>query len=73
MKKKRKADFSPRAKDMTYEELAKWMESCAKQVRVSDTDLTPEERKTLTSDIRAGYKRIASVLRKYGKLQKKLA
>lgn len=73
MKQKRKAEFSPRAKDMTYEDLARWMESCAKQVSVSNPDLTPGERKILISDIRAGYKRIASALRAYGKLQKKLA
>ena len=66
MEKNTKQDFTPRAKDMTFEELAKWMDECAKTARSSADSLTASENKILSKDIKLGYKRIADTIRAYG-------
>lgn len=73
MKKNTKQDFTPRAKDMTFEELAKWMDACAKTARSTEGSLTARENKILTEDLRLGYRRIADTLRAYGAIEERKA
>lgn len=68
MKKNTKQDFTPRAKDLTLEDMAKWMEQCAKSASSNDPRLTVGQNRLLTADIRKGYTRIADALRAYDKL-----
>lgn len=70
MKKNAKQDFTPRAEDLTLEDMAKWMDECAKTAQSSTSDLSPRENKLLTNDLRLGYQRIAKALRAYDKLLK---
>ena len=68
MKKNAKRDFTPRAEDLTLEDMAKWMEQCAKSAKSNDPRLTAGQNRLLTADIRKGYTRIADALRAYDKL-----
>ena len=71
MKKNTKQDFTPRAEDLTLEDMAKWMEQCAKSAKSNDPSLTGGQNRLLTADIRKGYTRIANALRAYDKILKK--
>jgi len=71
MKKNAEKDFTPRAEDLTLEDMAKWMEQCAKSAKSNDPRLTAGQNRLLTDDIRKGYIRIADALRAYDKLLKK--
>ena len=71
MKKNAKQDFTPRAEDLTLEDMAKWMEQCAKSARSNDPSLTVGQNRLLTADIRKGYTRIADALRAYDRILKK--
>ena len=73
MKKNTKQDFTPRAKDMTFEELAKWMDECAETARSTEGSHTARENKILTEDIKLGYRRIADTLRAYGAIEERKA
>ena len=68
MKKNAKQDFTPRAEDLTLEDMAKWMEQCAKSAKSNDPRLTAGQNRLLTADLRKGYTRIADALRAYDKL-----
>lgn len=63
-------DYTPRAEDLTLEDMAKWMDECAKKTRVTDEGLAVGERRFLTSDLRKGYKRIAEALRELAAIKK---